>query len=257
MPLHNPHYRHDRNRDPARVFTSEHHDRLPNVALQCLRESHCNQSHPVIVPAPDTPHHSTACSQCGGTTNEVPGRRYLQCAYCQSLVFPHGSPLTTDGITPAAGELAAECPCCSDSLQTGELDGHKTLYCRRCYGILVRNASFGDIVRNRRAARERQQFQQVRPIDTSQYERTLKCPSCNKRMETHPYYGPGNVIIDSCGDCGYVWLDHGELATLERAVGRPEPTPDSTLQSGEPIWYHRHVETPDDSPLDTLLSFIF
>ena len=34
-------------------------------------------------------------------------------------------------------------------------------------------------------------------------------------MSTHPYYGPGNVIIDSCETCNLVWLDFGEL---KRAV---------------------------------------
>ena len=38
-------------------------------------------------------------------------------------------------------------------------------------------------------------------------------------METHPYYGPGNVIIDSCGDCDLIWLDAGELKQIEHAPG--------------------------------------
>jgi len=140
-------------------------------------------------------------------------------------VFPQGSPLTTDRITPLDSELSSKCPVCSEPLQTGEIDGHKALYCRQCYGILIRNASFGDVIRNRRAARIQQEGQDVRPIDPAEYDRTLNCPACHRRMETHPYYGPGNVVIDSCSGCGYVWLDHGELATLEHAAGRSEPQP--------------------------------
>ena len=37
-------------------------------------------------------------------------------------------------------------------------------------------------------------------------------------METHPYYGPGTFVIDSCVPCNVLWLDYGEL---ERAVNAP------------------------------------
>jgi Zn-finger nucleic acid-binding protein len=256
--MHNPYFPHDYKLHSDSKFATPRHEGLPDVELSSLYEPACVKKRSnVISSAPDISNHRTACMQCGGTTREVPGRQYLQCVYCQSLVFPHGSPLTTDGITPVGGELAALCPCCSDILQTGELDGHKALYCRRCYGILVRNAAFGEVVRDRRAARGPHDSQGVRPIDTTQYERTLQCPSCRNRMETHPYYGPGNVVIDSCSDCGYVWLDHGELATLERAAGRPEPKLDPLLLSGASVRASQHLETPKESPLATLLSLLF
>ena len=53
------------------------------------------------------------------------------------------------------------------------------------------------------------------------------CPACLERFETHPYCGPGNVVIDSCRDCELTWLDHGELATIMRAPGQ-RPSPDSS-----------------------------
>jgi Zn-finger nucleic acid-binding protein len=39
-------------------------------------------------------------------------------------------------------------------------------------------------------------------------------------MATHPYYGPGNVVIDTCTACDLVWLDFGELAQIVDAPGR-------------------------------------
>jgi Zn-finger nucleic acid-binding protein len=36
-------------------------------------------------------------------------------------------------------------------------------------------------------------------------------------MDTHPYGGPGNVIIDTCENCSVNWLDHGELQRIVRA----------------------------------------
>ena len=44
-----------------------------------------------------------------------------------------------------------------------------------------------------------------------------ECPGCGEQMEVHPYYGPGNVLIDSCGECALVWLDRGEIATISRS----------------------------------------
>ncbi len=48
-------------------------------------------------------------------------------------------------------------------------------------------------------------------------KRQIECPSCSQRMETHPYYGPGNIVVDTCSECGYLWLDHGEISRVENA----------------------------------------
>ena len=39
-------------------------------------------------------------------------------------------------------------------------------------------------------------------------------------MSTHPYYGPGNIVIDTCAGCGVIWLDFGELNRVVAAPGR-------------------------------------
>ncbi|MEZ5361359.1 MAG: hypothetical protein R2748_03195 [Bryobacterales bacterium] len=36
-------------------------------------------------------------------------------------------------------------------------------------------------------------------------------------MDVHPYHGPGNAIVDTCGDCLLVWLDHSELTVITTA----------------------------------------
>jgi Zn-finger nucleic acid-binding protein len=38
-------------------------------------------------------------------------------------------------------------------------------------------------------------------------------------MSTHPYYGPGSVVIDTCQTCHVVWLDFGELRQIADAPG--------------------------------------
>jgi Zn-finger nucleic acid-binding protein len=50
--------------------------------------------------------------------------------------------------------------------------------------------------------------------------RSLMCPLCAGDMSTHPYYGPGSVVIDTCETCHVVWLDFGELRQIADAPGR-------------------------------------
>jgi len=163
---------------------------------------------------------TVSCQQCGGTVAPVSGRDYLQCQYCLSLTFLNQNPMAVDRITPLQGEVSSACPFCRDqTLQMGQLDNHRVLYCGQCYGVLVQNADFGHLIRDRRARRNTPEYEDVRPIDARQYERRMNCPNCHERMEVHPYYGPGNIVIDSCSRCLLVWLDHGELACVERAPG--------------------------------------
>jgi len=165
------------------------------------------------------------CQQCGGAASTVPGREYLQCNYCRSLIFTADNPLTIDRITPMGDQLDAACPACSQTLCTGEVEGCRVLYCGDCYGLLLKHEDFGTITRVRRGRREGCESVPVSPLNTAEYERKIDCPNCQSTMEVHPYYGPGNVIIDSCSNCHYIWLDHGELKTVVHAEGGREPEP--------------------------------
>jgi hypothetical protein len=62
-------------------------------------------------------------------------------------------------------------------------------------------------------------------------------------MEVHPYYGPGNVVIDSCSACDLIWLDHGELKQISDAPGRDRGS------SGSSSGYVREVPEPPPLPL--------
>jgi len=147
----------------------------------------------------------------------------MQCDYCQSLVFSSDNPLTIDRIIAAGGETDADCPVCQKSLQTGRLEDRPVLYCGGCYGILVRNEHFGAIVRERRTRRKGCEAKAGKLLNTEEYKRQIGCPNCHQKMEVHPYYGPGNIVIDSCNACQYIWLDHGELRTVEQVEGGVEP----------------------------------
>ncbi|MBK8047260.1 MAG: zf-TFIIB domain-containing protein [Anaerolineales bacterium] len=86
-------------------------------------------------------------------------------------------------------------------------------YCHRCRGVLVAQAGFVSALRQL-ARTEPPPPYPPRPVNLAALKRSLACPLCHHKMDVHPYYGPGNVIIDTCGRCRVIWLDHGELSRI-------------------------------------------
>ncbi|MCA9082744.1 MAG: zf-TFIIB domain-containing protein [Planctomycetaceae bacterium] len=185
------------------------------------------------------------CHQCGGSAVPVSGREYLQCEYCRTFVFTTDNPLSADRITSRNASFNVSCPACDGILQQGQVEEHPALYCGTCYGVLLKNEHFGEIIRQRRARRINCEAEACRPLNPQDYDRSIRCPNCAGHMEAHPYYGPGNVVMDSCHKCHLIWLDHGELRTLERAEGgrEPELLPVFINSDGEPTFI-----PPPDQP---------
>lgn len=153
------------------------------------------------------------CQNCGAPLRPVPDRDYLYCDYCATFYFPEPN---RDGvkILEDAGDIAqpgkVDCPVCKDRLLQASVDQYPVLYCQKCQGVLTQRLAFTLLVRYLRLQTNEPETK-PRPLDPSQLERRLICPSCARPMETHPYYGPGNVIIDTCQSCNLIWLDYGEL----------------------------------------------
>jgi Zn-finger nucleic acid-binding protein len=159
------------------------------------------------------------CENCGAPLRLVEDRDHFRCEHCETLRFAAPLADSPDRLTllGEADELA--CPVCLTPLSHGALDGARVLCCETCRGLLAETETFAHVNRRRRAAYELADVT-PRPLDREQLHRELHCPSCTSRLETHPYYGPGNVVIDSCVRCRLVWVDTGELAAIERAAGR-------------------------------------
>lgn len=159
------------------------------------------------------------CNNCGAPLRPVAGRDHFCCEHCSTYHFPSELADSADRITPLYELSEIECPTCMAPLMHGALDGARVLFCETCRGILSESESFAHVVRQRR-----QEFDGAdatpQPLDHSQLSRKLACPQCRRAMETHAYYGPGNAVVDSCAACRVIWLDHGELAAIERAPGR-------------------------------------
>jgi Zn-finger nucleic acid-binding protein len=112
-----------------------------------------------------------------------------------------------------------ECPVCEEVLTEASLQRLQIHHCSACRGILLRHQDFGTLVFElRRTATDPPHPQGT--LDQSELEREIVCPVCLHPMHTHPYYGPGHIVIDSCTECGLVWLDGGELERVINAPGK-------------------------------------
>ena len=173
------------------------------------------------------------CANCGAAPAGR-GREYFRCPYCETFHFPHP---TADGVAELGGETSFVCPVCAEPLTTAAVNGHEVSYCRTCRGFLAANATFSRLVRQRRAAAGPATAPPV-PFDPGELKRTVRCPRCQGRMDTHPYHAGGNAVIDTCARCHLVWLDAGELTVLgkyrerERPAPIPDPTPVSEPATG-------------------------
>jgi Zn-finger nucleic acid-binding protein len=163
------------------------------------------------------------CRNCGGAMELFASRGYYFCRYCGSFHFPETA--GDDGIRVLGEDSEPRaCAVCAKPLASALLDeSHPVRYCRNCRGVLLARASFATVVQRRRAWATDPPGPAI-PLDRAHLERKVTCPVCGNRMETHPYFGPGNVVIDSCAGCELIWLDFGELKQIVAAPGRDRGT---------------------------------
>src|SRR5262245_56073956 len=124
-------------------------------------------------------------------------RGYFFCRYCGTFHFPETA--GSDGVRVVGRvDPPVQCPVCRVAMAQALLDdAHPVHYCETCRGVLVARTTFGRVVNTRRAWASTPPTE-PRPLDSQELERRIRCPSCNVPMDTHPYYGPGNVVIDTC-----------------------------------------------------------
>ena len=159
------------------------------------------------------------CDSCSGVMLPVFGQMHHHCHSCNTYDFPTEMNQSDEPIVATGKKTNFNCPRCSVKLEVGKMGSQvEVCFCENCRGYVVDNATFGSL-----AKALRDQYTGVddnpKPIDPNQLDETQNCPACFQKMEAHPYYGPGSVVIDSCIDCKLAWLDHGELGRIIRAPG--------------------------------------
>jgi Zn-finger nucleic acid-binding protein len=149
----------------------------------------------------------------------------FKCDYCHAVFFPGEE---DDGVQ-VSGETAdpsLACPICEQQLVKATIAKASVLYCSQCHGLLMPMNVLPGLIEALKAGVDKPAVQT--PPDSGELRRTIQCPKCHRRMDTHAYAGPGNVTIDTCGDCFLIWLDRGELMRIVHA-------PDEDDESG-PGW---------------------
>ena len=164
------------------------------------------------------------CPACGAPIAPKPDTEGYKCDYCHAVFFPGEE---EDGVqvigSQADPSLSLACPVCSVPLVQAAVAKIPVLYCTQCHGLLLPMNVLPSLIDALRASRDKAAAVQT-PPDQGDLKRTLQCPQCHRRMDTHRYAGPGNVIVDSCGDCFLIWLDRGELTRIAHAPDEDDPT---------------------------------
>lgn len=155
------------------------------------------------------------CDNCGAPMTLVQGKDYFFCDYCYSFNFPDST--SDDGVKLLDSKGETECPVCGDFLTPASIEGVDVLFCENCRGLLLKQKSFSRVVEKKRNSYSGNNIKSGK-IEKKELEREIKCPYCKLTMVTHPYYGPGGIVIDNCVNCYLIWLDSGELSTIEKTV---------------------------------------
>ncbi len=199
------------------------------------------------------------CTNCGAPMELFSQRRYYFCRHCGAFHFLEAPEI--DGLEVLVRPADARaCPNCGQGMSRSLLDRtHDVEHCEQCRGVLMARRTFAEVVTRRRAWATGPAMP-PQPIDRRELERLIACPVCRGRMEAHPYYGPGNVIMDSCGHCDLVWLDFGELRQIVDAPGRdrgsktgPPPTYDDRLPRGPS---RSRAEDDEENPSIDLIGWL-
>jgi Zn-finger nucleic acid-binding protein len=159
------------------------------------------------------------CDNCAAPLWAMRQGKSFLCTYCGSHQVLQHLHLGADGVVDLHQFSEHDCPACGQRLHSALMDESAVEYCPACHGVLLAGDLFAHVVENRR--REyRGAEERPAPIEPEQFDIRRDCPGCRQRMETHPYYGPGNTLIDSCYRCDLIWLDAGEPVALVKAPGR-------------------------------------
>jgi Zn-finger nucleic acid-binding protein/DNA-directed RNA polymerase subunit RPC12/RpoP len=160
------------------------------------------------------------CKNCGAPIQLNHKTGHYSCTYCQSHQFLNDHAKSRDEVRVSDQPTACYCPSCLDEteLVLGLVEQVRINFCPRCCGFLLDADALGYVLRMRRrnySGADDEPF----PVNPDDLKKRRSCPNCSANMEVHPYYGPGNSVIDSCMKCKKVWLDHSELSHLVRAPG--------------------------------------
>jgi Zn-finger nucleic acid-binding protein len=155
------------------------------------------------------------CKNCGAPLILVWEKEFFLCEYCKTLHFPEAN---KDYIRSLEKPTDITCPICHEPLLQALLDQTRVLHCTKCKGILVDTFAFFPTILFIRGRTNGPELS-PRLLHEEELKRELSCPYCQQKMDTHPYAGPGNIVIDTCNNCSLNWLDYGEFYRIVNGSG--------------------------------------
>jgi Zn-finger nucleic acid-binding protein len=156
------------------------------------------------------------CINCGAPMQLHLEKQHFYCEYCTSRYFPDEN---EDGLRILDENSDISCPVCKIELIYGFIGNTQLYFCKSCRGMLVDQDAFLEVINY---VREKSSQPPIKPppVDFSELDRDLNCPTCNRHMSTHLYGGPGNLVVDNCSHCLHLWLDNNEFTRIIRSPGR-------------------------------------
>lgn len=128
----------------------------------------------------------------------------MECPRCEPVV-PRPSSYREAPAEPRGIELTPIAHASGQTLHT----------CESCGGVFLQRAA---LIAIERWARDRGRRAHAAEIALRAYAEDrpeIDCPRCGVAMFTRPWGVATLVDVDSCIDCGGIWLDGGELEQLE------------------------------------------
>ncbi len=162
----------------------------------------------------ESSHSSITCMSCGAPLTPVANKDFFLCSYCGAYYFPDS---TQDGVKILGGPGTMVCPVCKIALVTAMVEDIHLQACPKCRGVMIPQNQLALIVRILRSTS--QKIEAELPLNKADLDPVRYCQTCGNRMDSHPYGGGGNVVIDVCEICAVVWFDYGEL---KRVITAPD-----------------------------------
>lgn len=106
--------------------------------------------------------------------------------------------------------MSLNCPHCQSALQESLYEGVAVQCCMRCNGVLVDKAGLQRIAQRRETAVPRNTPTPRRPPEV-----VLYCPHCATPMNKGVQGKLRKITFDMCVNCTAVWLDRGELESIQ------------------------------------------
>lgn len=156
---------------------------------------------------------------CGDAFTVAPGFSHSKCETCGDFWFPTSIENSEDAIVPQNRTTPFACPRCEIDLVVGKTGNTEVCFCQTCRGFVVDSESLGHLIAFRRASYKGPDDVPT-PANFRDLDVRATCPACFAYLDAHHYFGPGNIVIDTCMQCKLAWLDHGELSKIIRASGK-------------------------------------